>query len=72
MEWVWRRKKEKERDGRVGLKKKKKKRGRENKPVKLWRRKKDKKKSWCGTVDLIETSQENGSHKFGFFTTLPL
>ena len=35
-------------------------------------RKKKKKSRWWSGSDLIETTQENGSHHIGFFTTLPL
>ena len=35
-------------------------------------RERKKKGHWWSGSDLIETTQENGSHQIGFFTTLPL
>ena len=53
------------------VKKERKKERRKNKK----RKKKKKKKVVSGCLDgsnLIETTQESGSHQIGFFTTLPL
>ena len=44
----------------------------EERKEKKRKREKKKKSRWWSGYDLIETTQENGSHHIGFFTTLPL